>query len=55
MIQKLLKKDWGISAAFVSDCDVKFILSFWYSIFKALDVAMLTFTTYYLQTDSQLE
>ena len=55
MIQKLLRKDWDISAAFISDCDVKFMSIFWCSIFKALDVMMLIFIVYYSQTDGQLK
>ena len=55
MIQKLLRKDWNISAAFINNCDAKFMSTFWYSMFKALNVTMLTSTAYYPQTDSQLK
>ena len=55
MIQELLRKNWSISAAFISDCDVKFMSTFWCSMFKALDIMMLIFITYYSQTDSQSE
>ena len=55
MIQKLLRKNWSIPAAFISDHNAKFMSTFWHSMFKALDVMMLTSITYHPQTDSQLK
>ena len=51
MIQELLRKDWGIPTAFINDCDAKFMSFFWHSMFKALNVVMLTSTAYHSQTD----
>ena len=52
MIQELLRKDWGIFATFISDHNAKFMSTFWCSMFKALNIMMLIFTAYHLQTDS---
>ena len=55
MIQKLLRKDWDISAAFINDYNVKFMSFFWYLMFKVLNVVILIFTVYYSQTNGQSE
>ena len=51
----LIKHDWEILHQIISDCDQKFLLSFWCVIFECLSTKLLISTAYYSQTDSQFK
>ena len=55
VINRLLKADWGIPQAIISDRDAKFMSEFWRTTFRQLDISMLTSTVYHPQTDRQSE
>ena len=47
--------DWEYFMIIISDRDRKFLSDFWKSIFRALDIQLLYFTTYHSQTDDSSE
>ena len=51
----LIKHDWEILCQIISDCDQKFLLSFWCVFFECLNTKFLIFTTYHPQVDNQSE
>ena len=53
IIVALMKHDWSISHAIVSDRDSKFMSNFWQAVFHKLKTAILTSTIYHSQTDDQ--
>ena len=52
-MKRLQITDWNISAAIISNRNLKFLSEFWRTLFKRLRVALLTSTTYHAQTDDQ--
>ena len=55
MMNRFLTVDWSIFAAIISDRNSKFLSEFWDTIFKRLNVFLLTSTTYHAQTNEQFE
>ena len=55
LLDGLRRCDWGLPRAIISDRDAKFMSELWTSLFKALNVKMLTSTAYHPQTDGQSE
>ena len=53
IIVTLMKHDWDISHAIVSDRDSKFKSDFWQVVFHRFKTTILTFTVYHSQTDDQ--
>lgn len=55
IITVLIQHDWNVFTVIINDKDFKFMFFFWRIVFQKLKVSLLTFTTYYSQTDDQFE
>ena len=55
VMNRLLNADWGNPATIISDRDSKFLSEFWDTIFRRLEVSLLTSIVYHVQTDEQFE
>ena len=54
-LNRLLTANWKLSAAIISNRDLKFISDFWQQFFVMLDTDILTTTAYHPQADEQFE
>lgn len=55
LLDELLKCDWGLPSAIISDRDPKFLSDMWKAIFQRMGVTLLHSTAYHPQTDGQSE
>ena len=55
IIVALMKHDWDISHAIISNKDSKFMSDFWQTVFNRFKTTIFTFTVYHSQTDDQSE
>ena len=55
VMNRLLTVDWDISTVIISNRNSKFLSEFWNTIFRKLEVSLLTFIVYHAQTNEQFE
>ena len=55
IIDRLLIANWRISLAIILNRDSKFMLNFWQTFFRKLNVSLLISTVYHFQTNEQSE
>ena len=55
VLRELMRHDWGVPRAIISDRDPRFMSSFWQGIFERLGTKFLTSAAYHPQTDGQSE
>ena len=55
LLECLWLADWGLPKVIISDCNRKFLSTFWTSLFEKLGIQLLYSTAYHLQTNGQSE